>query len=248
VQFLDLKLQAPSARLGTLRRFYTDELGFPDAPAEGASYAFQVGRTALAFTPVAPERPFYHFAMRLPRNRFAAAGEWVAGVTELLADPESGETTFRFDNWNAEAFYAHDPCGNIVEFIAHHELPEETAGLRPFSADEFLGVCELGLVGGNPRQMAGALETLGISLWDGTLEDPGRLAFMGDREGVLILSTVGRGWMPTGRPARVHRVEALVSGKRNAEVTPPETPHRISTTTANSHRRGLGLPGEGSRT
>jgi hypothetical protein len=229
VQFLDLKLQAPSARLGTLRRFYTDELGFPDAPAEGASYAFQVGRTAVAFTPVAPERPFYHFAMRLPRNRFAAAAEWVASLTELLADPESGETTFRFDNWNAEAFYAHDPCGNIVEFIAHHELPEETAGVRPFSADEFLGVCELGLVGPDPPKMAFALETLGISLWDGTLDQPGRLAFMGDRRGVLILSPIGRGWMPTGRPAEAHPVEVRVLGVDNARITTPDVPHRIST-------------------
>jgi hypothetical protein len=103
--------------------------------------------------------------------------------TGLLPDEESGETTFRFDNWNADACYAHDPCGNIVEVIAHHELPEESPESPAFSADELLGLCELGLVGADLRKMANALDTLGIPLWDGTVDEPGRLAFMGDRRG-----------------------------------------------------------------
>lgn len=50
---------------------------------------------------------------------------------------------------------------------------------------------------------------------------------MGDREGVLILSPVGRGWVPTGRTAEVHRIEATVAGADDAEVTLPGTPHRV---------------------
>ena len=36
--------------------------------------------------------------------------------------------------------------------------------------------------------MAAALEAVGIELWSGTLAEPGGLAFMGGRDGVLILS------------------------------------------------------------
>lgn len=50
--------------------------------------------------------PFYHFALRVPRNRLAMARDWLARHAELLPDEDSGETTFHFDNWNAEACYA----------------------------------------------------------------------------------------------------------------------------------------------
>ena len=227
MHFLHVKLDAEQARAAPLRRFYADELGFPEVRGKGTRPVFAVGPTIIEFTPVSRGRPFYHFALRVPRNRFSAASAWLAKRTELLRDQESGETTFRFDNWNAHACYALDPCGNIVELIAHHELPEEVPKGTAFSADELLGVCELGLVGADTRKMASALVALGIPLWDGTVDEPGRLAFMGDREGVLILAPEGRGWMPTGRAAERHPVEALVSGERDADATLPGTPHRI---------------------
>jgi hypothetical protein len=234
VLFLHVKLEAAEAQVGALRRFYAERLGFPDLGAEGTGPVFEVGTTRIEFTPVGPGRPFYHFALRAPRNRFTAAREWLAERTQLLRDEESGETNFRFDNWNADACYALDPCGNIVELIAHHELPEEGPEGTAFSADEILGVCELGLVSADTRKMASALVTLGIPLWDGTVDEPGRLAFMGDREGVLILSPEGRGWMPTGHAAERHPVEALVSGERDAEATLPGTAHRITMSSASS--------------
>jgi hypothetical protein len=236
VHFLHVKLDAAEARVAALRRFYVGELGLPDARDGGTNPMVKVGTTVIEFTPVGRGRPFYHFALRVPRNRFPAAREWLAGRTELLRDGQSGETTFRFDNWNADACYAHDPCGNIVELIAHHELPEESPEGTAFGAGELLGVCELGLVGADVGKMAGALVTLGIPLWDGSVDEPGRLAFMGGREGVLILSPEGRGWMPTGRAAEPHRVEALVSGHADAEATLPGTPHRITIFSARSVR------------
>jgi hypothetical protein len=85
----------------------------------------------------------------------------------ILADDGSGDT-FEFDNWNAVACYALDPCRNI-----------------------------------------------------------GRLAFMGGRDGVLILCPVGRGWLPTGRPAEVLPVDVTVAGGGEAEIALPGTPHQV---------------------
>jgi catechol 2,3-dioxygenase-like lactoylglutathione lyase family enzyme len=234
MQILNLKLEAAEARVGELWRFYAEELGFPEIRSGGTPLVLGFGRTVIEFRPVGRRRPFDHFALRVPRNRFTAAREWLAKRTELLPDVESGSTEFRFDNWNADACYALDPCGNIIELIAHHELPEEGPEGIPFSANELLGVCELGLVGADTRKMASALVTLGIPLWDGTVDEPGRLAFMGDREGALILSPEGRGWMPTGRAAERHPVEALVSGERDAEATLPGTAHRITMSSVTS--------------
>ena len=115
-----------------------------------------------------------------------------------LPDRETGEVVFDFDHWDAKAFYFHDPAGNIVEVIAHEGIDEH-------------GLSELGLVG-DPNELAPPLLELGLELWDGTLDEPGRLAFIGERGRTLILSPEGRGWLPTGRPAEPHPVEAVISG------------------------------------
>ena len=111
---------------------------------------------------------------------------------------------FEFEAWDARAFYFHDPAGNIVEVIAHQGIEDE-------------GLSELGLVG-EPRALAAPLRDLGLELWDGTLDKEGRLAFLGERGRTLILAPEGRGWMPTGRPAEPHPVEAVLSGPPNGRV------------------------------
>lgn len=213
MKILRVRLQAAADSLDALAGFYG---GLP----------LRAGDTVVEFEPVDGGRPFYHFALRVPRNRFAEARDWLDGRSPLLPGRD-GKTTFEFDFWNAQACYALDPADNIVEVIAHRELADESQADGPFRDDELRGVCEIGLVGPDPRTMAAALEPLDIQLWSGTLEGPGRLAFLGGRDGVLILSEPGRGWMPTGRPAEIRPVEVEVAGKRDAEVTLPGTPHRV---------------------
>src|SRR5437660_3412725 len=122
MQILRLRLQTAASTAGALGDFYDRRLGLPSAGA----LAFRAGTTVIEFEPVADGRPFYHFALRVPRNRFAATRDWLADSAELLPDEGSGETTFPFESWNAEACYALDPGDNIVELIAHHELPDES--------------------------------------------------------------------------------------------------------------------------
>ncbi len=228
MRILQLRLAAAKATEARLQRFYGGQLGFPVLADEGR-FGLGVGGTGLEFSSTSEREPFYHFALRIPRNRFVAACEWLARHAELLPQAGSDETTFPFPNWNAEACYAHDPAGNIVELIAYHGLADETPDSGPFTATEVLGICEIGLVGHDIGAMADALEALGIELWDGTLGVPGQLAFMGAPDGTLILSAPGRGWMPTGREAELWEVEVAVAGARNAEVTLPGTPHRVHT-------------------
>jgi catechol 2,3-dioxygenase-like lactoylglutathione lyase family enzyme len=231
MRILRVCLAAAQETETALRRFYSDQLGFPVFD-EGGRHRFGAGGTRLEFSPTSERAPFYHFALRVPGNRFGAAREWLARQADLLSEPGSKETTFQFPNWNAEACYAHDPGGNIVELIAHRGLPDENPHSGPFEATEVLGVCEVGLVGHDLPAMARALESLGVRLWDGTLDVPGRLAFMGALDGTLILTSPGRGWMPTGRAAEPWEVEVEVAGVRNAETTLPGTPHRVVTVAA----------------
>jgi catechol 2,3-dioxygenase-like lactoylglutathione lyase family enzyme len=228
MRILQARLEAAKATGAALQHFYGDQLGFPMV-ADRSQLGFGVGDIRLEFSPTSEREPFYHFAFRVPRNRFVDAREWLGRHAELLSEPDSKETTFQFPNWNAEACYVHDPAGNIVELIAHRGLPDESPHAGPFDATELLGVCEVGLVGHDPPGMARALGSLGVRLWDGTLDVPGSLAFAGGPDGTLILSPPGRGWMPTGRAAEVWEVEVEVAGVRNAEMTLPGTPHRVVT-------------------
>jgi hypothetical protein len=86
---------------------------------------------------------------------------------------------------------------------------------------------ELGLVG-DTMAMADELRALRLELWDGTLDEPGRLAFLGERGRTLILAPQGRGWMPTGRPAERHPLEAELSGVTRGSVELEAGLYRIS--------------------
>ncbi|HEY3463445.1 MAG TPA: hypothetical protein VGK62_08385 [Gaiellaceae bacterium] len=189
MRFTEVTLAGPPG----LPAFYRDVLGLP---LDGD--AIRIGETVLGFAPRGGE-PFYHFALLVPGDRFDAALAWARERVELLGD------VFDFDFWDAEAVYFHDSAGNIVELIAHHGL-EEDGHSGEFVAEELVGFSELGIVG-NPEKLLPGLEVVGLELWDGTVDEPDQLAFVGERAWTLILAPPGRGWLPTGRPAEPHPIE-----------------------------------------
>lgn len=193
MRFLRVSLNAPS----DLPDFYSRQLGI--------DLSQPVGETTLEFVPAAGQ-PFYHFAFLVPGDRFDAALEWARERTDLLAD-ETGEIVFDFDNWDATACYFLDPAGNIVELAAHRGIDENDRD-GDFSSAEFAGLSELGLVG-DKKAMAAELATVGLQMWNGSLEEPERLAFVGERGRTFILAPPGRNWFPTGRAAEIHPVEAV---------------------------------------
>lgn len=213
MNFLHVELLVPRGCSDELRAFYVSTLGLEPAGAD----AVRIGTTELAFREADGE-PFYHFALLVPGNRFEAVRAWAATRVELLEGGDSEDVVFDFDNWHALAFYFHDPAQNIVELIAHLGF-EENDRSGDFDPSELLGLSELGLVGERP-EIARGLEQLGIPLYDGSVEPgPGRLGFFGERARTFIVGPVGRGWLPTGRPAEPHPVDASVSGPRDAEAT-----------------------------
>jgi len=216
MHFRYVRLHAPAHALDALDAFYGERLGLP---------GLRIGETQLELTPGEGE-PFYHFALLVPGNRFEAALDWIGKRAELLPG-DSGETVFDFENWDAHGCYFHDPAGNIVELVAHRGIDESDA-TGPFAGTELLGVSELGLVG-DRAAMAGVLRVvLRMPLWQGTVEEEDRLAFVGEPGRTLILAPPGRGWLPTGRPAQQHPVEAVLSGPPSREVVLGDGLYRIS--------------------
>jgi len=197
VRLTDVTLAGPPAASA----FYERTL---DLPLDGD--AIRIGETALRFEP-GDEAPFYHFALLVPGDRFDAALAWARGRVEILGD------VFDAEAWDARAFYFHDPAGNIVELIAHRGL-EENGRAGSFAAEELVGFSELGIVG-DPPELLRRLEAAGLRMWDGTIDEPGRLAFVGEPGRTLILAPRGRGWMPTDRPAEPHPLTVTLAGLRD---------------------------------
>jgi len=225
VRFLRVDLRAPVPTARALADFYGSRLGFD--PLGSAPLALGMGETTLELAD-GPGEPFYHFALLLPGDRFEAALEWAAAYTELLPDPASGKLVFDFEFWDARACYFHDPAGNIVELVAHRGVAESGAQ-GEFHAGEVVGISELGLVG-DPTAMAGPLTEVGLEIWDGSVDQPGGLAFVGEKARTLILSPTGRAWLPTGRPAEPHPVNVVVAANRDGEVQLEGGLYRVSAT------------------
>jgi catechol 2,3-dioxygenase-like lactoylglutathione lyase family enzyme len=178
MRFVEVTLAAPAGLVSELEAFYRG----------------MTGETTLRFRAAGGD-PFYHFALLVPGNRFDAAHAWAEERFELLGG------VFEFENWDARAVYFLDPAGNITELIAHRGL-EESGREGAFGPEEIVGFSELGLVGNRALRLA----ELEFPLWSGTIDDPERLAFVGEKGRTLILAEEGRGWLPTGRPAEIHPV------------------------------------------
>jgi hypothetical protein len=224
VHFVRVELQAPEQHIGAVASFYESKLGLRSTSAADQP-SFQIGETTLELVAGAGA-PFYHFALLVPGNRFDAALAWARARAPLLPDPRSGDVLFDFDFWQAQACYFHDPAGNIVELIAHRGIAETDAD-GDFRASELVGLSELGLVGDPPGMADSLARQLGLVVWDGTVEQPGALAFVGERARTLILAPLGRGWLPTGRSAEVHHVDVLFSGPPEGEVLIEGSHYRI---------------------
>ncbi|MDQ3941086.1 MAG: hypothetical protein M3238_07040 [Actinomycetota bacterium] len=229
MQMIEVRLEADATAGPELSSFYLDRLGFEGRSGSDGTVEVAVGETNLRFAAGPPgAAPFYHFALLVPGDRFAAAHTWLRERVTLLPDTETGETIFDFSNWDALACYCLDPAGNIVELIAHRGLGE-TGADATFDAAELLGFSEMGVVGGDKTSIATTLaEQLDLHVWDGTLRDPERLAFIGERGRTLILCPTGRPWLPTDRPSEVWPVDMLLRGARSAVADLPDTPHRLA--------------------
>jgi catechol-2,3-dioxygenase len=200
---LELRLEAGAFR--EQKQFYTEALELPLDEESAGRFTVRAGATRLTFTEAAEGRPTYHFAFNIPENKLPQAQEWLARRTPVLR--QDGQEVLHFEDWNAHAFYFHDPAGNLAEFIARHNLPNSAPG--PFTAGDILYASEIGLVVDDvPAEVKALDEALGLPLYR-----PGsdKFAPVGDEHRLLILNDRDRGWWED-TPSRPYPVFARLGG------------------------------------
>ncbi len=220
------QLRLPDCSLQAQHAFYGERLGLPTRWVDDALHV-QAGTTTLIFVPVAPEESrVHHFAFNIPENQFAEAKAWLQMRMPLHTDA-SGQDEFHFEGWNAHAVYAFDANGNIIEFIARHDLPNANA--TPFSAASLLNISEIGWVTPNVRKQVGQLATqYGLPIYDGNGSDV--FTAVGDPNGLFIVVAENRLWYPdTGVAAQTSPVAVTIETGNLTHKPPPEISNLLDT-------------------
>ena len=201
-------LELLSADLITQENFYANILGLSTS-VTSRGLLVKAGDSEILFSQ-APEGfvGAYHFAFNIPENQYQAGKKWISDRLLLLKD-KSGKEDFASDNWNSDSLYFLDAAGNVLEFIARHNLQNAAEG--EFGSKSILNVSEIGLPSENVIAFAQELcSKLGLSVYK---QEPNEtFTPVGDDNGLFILPVKDRIWMPdSGVPARLLPVK--VSGE-----------------------------------
>jgi catechol-2,3-dioxygenase len=184
--------------IATQQAFYQQLLELPLLEQTKESVTFQIGASRLEFVEHSIET-FYHFAFNIPSHQFIEAKTWLSQRVRLIQD-SNGQDVFHSENWNADMFYFYDAEGNIVEFIARHDLKPNT-GL-PFSAKSLECISELGIVTNDVPQTAKRLNALtDMPLYRTVMDD--MFVPVGDETALFIVVKQGRIWFPETKAAKI---------------------------------------------
>src|SRR5215211_5517846 len=199
-------LELSSKDLPAQRDYYANILALP-VHLDSSTLEVKVGETELVFTQAPSEfNSAYHFAFNIPENQYQAAKQWITSRVPLLQD-KTGKEDFESESWTSTSLYFLDAAGNVLEFIARHNLQNAAAG--EFNSSQILNVSEIGLPSEDVLSFANQLcAQLGLSVFK---QEPNEsFTPVGDDNGLLIIPVKDRIWMPdSGVPAKLLPVKVM---------------------------------------
>ena len=193
-------LELPTRDLQFQMDYYSNVLGLP-VMMSPVGLEVRAGKTDILFVRASPDFDgAYHFAFNIPENQFRGARHWVTERVPLLSD-ETGKVEFESSNWNSHSVYFKDSAGNVLEFIARHNLKNAVEG--GFESGQVLNVSEIGLPSEDVIELANDLcARLNLSVFN---QQPNEnFTPVGDDNGLFILPIKDRIWIPnSGVPAKL---------------------------------------------
>jgi hypothetical protein len=231
---LELLCGAP---VSAMKEFYgkTLELGIVEE-RDTDRLTIEAGETRITFVSSSDSEggrpPFYHFAFNIPENKIVKALEWQKARTPLLFIPEQNRAAgyppevVDYSHWNAHSIFFLDPAGNVVEYIARHDL--KNADNSAFSFLDILYASEIGLIADDVSATAEKLKD-----WAAVPQYRGgsdQFIAMGDEYGLLLVMKRGRIVDFTSNPdhgVRVYRTGVTVRGPKTAKYQVASYPYDL---------------------
>jgi catechol-2,3-dioxygenase len=186
-----------------LKDFYGKVLGLPVSATGDQSLTVQAGKSSITFTKTDEHktRPFYHFAFNIPENKIEKAFAWQRSRTPIIHPNPSGpkDAVVNFQHWNAHSIFFLDPAGNLLEYIARHDLQNAVEG--EFSVTDILYASEIGFIVDDVEQTGSAIKN---SLHLNSYRPSENFMPIGDEYGLLLMIQKGKVW--TSHPNQVNQV------------------------------------------
>lgn len=194
--------------------FYSDVLGLKILEKKSDSVTIQAGNSVLKFIENPELDSIYHFAFNIPENKLEEAIQWCADKVDLIIIQDK-RIIANFETWNANAVYFYDNNGNLLEFIARHDL--DNFQIKEFSSKSILNISEIGIVDENPMELGAELvEKHGLDFFVKNFNSE-TFAAIGDDEGLLIIVQPNRNWYPTEIPSKSNKTDLRIENK-GAEI------------------------------
>lgn len=206
-----------------LKEFYANVLGLKLMAVKENTIKIVCGSSELTFAETSEiEKPFYHFAFNIPQNQFKDAKEWLKKKVQLIE--LDGEDEFDFKSWNAHSVYFYDPAANIVEFIARHNLKNDSK--QKFDGSGIHSISEIGLPVHDVSSFYEFLnEKFSMPLFSG---DKKTFTAAGDDEGLFIIVNEGRKWFPDCPEAKIFPIAVVIDGSEDKTERHSELPYKIT--------------------
>lgn len=225
---LDLVTAAP---LEELERYYAGLLGLRVVRGEPGALEVHGGHTVITFRQTSAEgvTPAYHFAFNIPENKLFEARKWQLDRTPLLKRPPDAyshselEDVTDFWHWNAHSVFFEDPAGNLLEYIARHDLNNGAPG--PFTAKDILYASEIGFVAQDVPEFGEGLQVgTGLDLY---YAGGDRFRAYGDPNGLLLVLQAGIPRWSNQRPWSVYPTAAQIRSETKGRYKALEHPYAV---------------------
>ncbi|RIE04922.1 hypothetical protein [Cohnella faecalis] len=127
--------------------------------------------------------------------------------------------------WNSTSIYFYDYAGNIVEFIARHNL--NYSSTSPFTSNSLLNISEIGLVVSDVPSTRELLRSR-FSIDGYKNNNDCSFAAVGDEDGLFILTAHNRIWLGSNKEAKIYKTEVEIEGAvTKGELIFKDYPYKI---------------------
>lgn len=200
-------IQIETNNIQETAQFYKNVLDLSIIENNTESISIQAGNSILKFIENTNFNSIYHFAFNIPENKLEEAIKWCKNKVGLIVIEDESVIT-NFDNWNANAVYFYDNNGNLLEFIARHDL--NNTQTETFSSKSILNISEIGIVTENPLELGNQLKAEHKLDFFSKNANSEFFAAIGDDEGLLIMVKPNRNWYPTQTPSESNKTEIKI--------------------------------------